>query len=433
MTLSSRSLPEIVTRSQPSLAETDGQSKNTRVFEKPRHRQLAARARAYGGRIGKRIGVMLTAAALLSVMLIPLHESANIGMYDYGTMKFDWTTDPSAWLKPADPAYSDYNVLLDGHAHTTLSDGRLTPEQLVEYAIAQGFNALVVTDHNTVAGGLQAERYARKKYAGRFVVIPGMEYSNCRVHMNLIDINATVAGSSNGGAYPSDDEIQRVIAHTHAQGGLAIINHIPWSTRILERLGHARLPGHPSVKALVDWGIDGFEVINQATFDMPTLQFMRAHNSSHLLFMTGSDVHAPGKAYAWTVLKVPVFTKEAIMNEIRAGRTSYLFDPTGNRAGELPTYSPRYLALAPLAGAAEYIASFYDRYSGQYSFHGTHCQRDIVDVHSRSIGYLVMYIITAAVLTELARVLCQQIRFCVVRWWIKRRSNSTVAEPAQPV
>ncbi|KAJ2173828.1 hypothetical protein EV181_007308, partial [Coemansia sp. RSA 532] len=131
MTLSSRSLPEIVTRSQPSLAETDGQSKNTRVFEKPRHRQLAARARAYGGRIGKRIGVMLTAAALLSVMLIPLHESANIGMYDYGTMKFDWTTDPSAWLKPADPAYSDYNVLLDGHAHTTLSDGRLTPEQLV--------------------------------------------------------------------------------------------------------------------------------------------------------------------------------------------------------------------------------------------------------------------------------------------------------------
>ncbi|KAJ2354530.1 hypothetical protein GGF43_003210 [Coemansia sp. RSA 2618] len=343
-------------------------------------------------------------------------------------MKFDWTTDTRARLKPADAAYADYNVVLDGHSHTTLSDGRLTPEQLVEYAIAQGFNALIVTDHNTVAGGLRAEKYAREKHAGQFVVVPGMEYSNCRVHMNLIDINTTVTDGGSGGAFPSDGDIQRVIARTHELGGLAIVNHIPWSTRILERLGRARLPEHPSVQALVDWGIDGFEVINQATFDMPTLQFMRAHNSSKLLFMTGSDVHTPGKAYAWTVLKAPVLTREAIMREIRAGRTSYLFDPAGNRAGNLPAYSSRYLALAPLAGVADYISTFYDRYSGQYSFHGTHCQRDIVDVHGTSVGYLIMYIIAAAVFTELACALCRQIRVGAARCWARHRHKSAALQ-----
>ncbi|KAJ1834815.1 hypothetical protein LPJ63_001630 [Coemansia sp. RSA 2711] len=385
----------------------------------------------WAGRIGKRAGIMLATTALLAAVLIPLHESANISAYNYGAMTFEWQTNPRERLEPADPAYTDYNVLLDGHSHTTLSDGRLTPEQLVEYAIAQGFNALIVTDHNTVSGGLRAEKYAREQYAGQFVVIPGMEYSNCRVHMNLIDINTTV-DDGGGSAYPSDDDIRRVIARTHALGGLAIVNHIPWSTRIQERLGRPRLPAHPRVQDLVAWGVDGFEVINQATFDMPTLQFMRSTNSS-LLFMTGSDVHAPGKAYAWTVLRAPTLTRGDIMHEIRAGRTSYLFDPTGNHAGDPPAYSPRYLALAPLAGMAAYIASFYDRYDGQYSFHGTRCQRDIVDVHGSSIAYLLLYIVTAAVFAELVAALYRTLWAYTTRYWARHHSRAGAARPVHNV
>ncbi|KAJ2804875.1 hypothetical protein H4R20_002326 [Coemansia guatemalensis] len=330
-------------------------------------------------------------------------------------MTFDWHTDPRDHLVPNDAAYANYNVLIDGHAHTTLSDGRLTPEQLVEYSIAQGFNAVIVTDHNTVAGGLRAEKYAKEHYPERFIVVPGMEYSNCRIHMNLIDINSTVEEGST--AFPTDSDIRMVINRTHELGGLVIVNHIPWSTRVLDRFNKPRLVNHPSIQSLIEWGVDGFEIINQATFDMPTYQHLMslmgrednrfANVSSRLIIMTGSDVHIPGKAYAWTVLNSRTLTRHAIMNEIRNRRTSFLFDPTGNDASSTVTYSSRYLALSPITGIAGYISSFYDRYQGQYSFHGTHCRRDIVDIHGASIGCLVVYIIIAAVVTEVVSSLCR--------------------------
>ena len=38
------------------------------------------------------------------------------------------------------------------HAHTTASDGVLTPSAHVEYAAARGLAALAVTDHDTLRG-----------------------------------------------------------------------------------------------------------------------------------------------------------------------------------------------------------------------------------------------------------------------------------------
>ena len=42
--------------------------------------------------------------------------------------------------------------MIDLHAHTTASDGRSTPEQLVRRAAAAGITTLAVTDHDTAAG-----------------------------------------------------------------------------------------------------------------------------------------------------------------------------------------------------------------------------------------------------------------------------------------
>ncbi|KAJ2874898.1 hypothetical protein GGH93_002026 [Coemansia aciculifera] len=359
--------------------------------------------------VGKRVGAMAVFIAALAVLVIPIHSLIELRTFDFAAMKFDWKTDPRDHLVPVDPEYSDFNVLLDGHAHTTISDGRLTPEQLVEYSIAQGFNAIIVTDHNTVAGGLRAETYAKSKYPGRFIVVPGMEYSNCRIHMNFININTTVTVGNK--ELPSDENIKQAIAKVHELGGLVIVNHIPWSNHSLDRIQAPRLVNHPSVQSLVDWGVDGFEIANQATFDLPTYQYMVSQRTTThrttvdppapLIIMTGSDVHTPGSAYAWTILKVQNLTRDSIVREIRHARTSFLFDPTGNHANGRPNYSARYLALAPLSELAQYFESFVDRYQGQYSFHGTHCRRDIVDVHGKSIGCFVAYFIAAAILFEL--------------------------------
>jgi predicted metal-dependent phosphoesterase TrpH len=47
--------------------------------------------------------------------------------------------------------------LIDLHTHTTASDGRCTPSELVDLAAARGVTVLSVTDHDTVAGCREAE------------------------------------------------------------------------------------------------------------------------------------------------------------------------------------------------------------------------------------------------------------------------------------
>src|SRR5436190_23411759 len=63
---------------------------------------------------------------------------------------------------------------IDLHAHTTASDGSLTPTQLVALAKSEGLAALAVTDHDTVAG--LAEARAAAKLAG-IELVNGMELS----------------------------------------------------------------------------------------------------------------------------------------------------------------------------------------------------------------------------------------------------------------
>lgn len=54
------------------------------------------------------------------------------------------------------------NALYDLHAHTTASDGALSPVELVRLAKAQGLKALAVTDHDTVEGVFEAAREAEE-------------------------------------------------------------------------------------------------------------------------------------------------------------------------------------------------------------------------------------------------------------------------------
>lgn len=51
-------------------------------------------------------------------------------------------------------------TLVDLHLHTTASDGRCTPAELVERAAAAGLNAIAVTDHDTTAAVAEVRRLA---------------------------------------------------------------------------------------------------------------------------------------------------------------------------------------------------------------------------------------------------------------------------------
>ncbi|AGA89796.1 putative metal-dependent phosphoesterase, PHP family [Thioflavicoccus mobilis 8321] len=62
----------------------------------------------------------------------------------------------------------------DLHSHSTVSDGTLSPEQLVARAAAAGVEVLALTDHDTTAGLAGAERAAA---AVGLTLVPGVEIS----------------------------------------------------------------------------------------------------------------------------------------------------------------------------------------------------------------------------------------------------------------
>jgi predicted metal-dependent phosphoesterase TrpH len=63
----------------------------------------------------------------------------------------------------------------DLHVHTTASDGEYTPSQVAALAREAGLAAVAVTDHDTLAGVVEA-REAASGFAGRTVeIVPGVE------------------------------------------------------------------------------------------------------------------------------------------------------------------------------------------------------------------------------------------------------------------
>jgi len=63
---------------------------------------------------------------------------------------------------------------VDLHTHTVFSDGHLTPEALVEYAVRKGLAAVAITDHDSI----EAFERAHVAAARRLEMVPGVEISS---------------------------------------------------------------------------------------------------------------------------------------------------------------------------------------------------------------------------------------------------------------
>ena len=73
---------------------------------------------------------------------------------------------------------------IDMHMHSTFSDGTYTPEEIVDLAIKENLDLIVLTDHNTINGCKRFVSYAAKKNVN---VLCGIEisttYKNEEIHL----------------------------------------------------------------------------------------------------------------------------------------------------------------------------------------------------------------------------------------------------------
>ena len=91
-------------------------------------------------------------------------------------------------------AGNDATIILDHHTHTNYSDGALPPQALVELAIANGCDALAITDHSDKGGSASSEQIkdiiALRSQYPTLTLFTGIELNmpsyNGREHVNVI-------------------------------------------------------------------------------------------------------------------------------------------------------------------------------------------------------------------------------------------------------
>jgi hypothetical protein len=189
------------------------------------------------------------------------------------------------------------------HAHTTNSDGELSPDKLVRHYDWAGFDVLAITDHwvRTVEASTR-----------RLLVIPSTE------------LNAVAAGHDahvlalGVGADPEPpDEFEplpRVVAWINDNGGVPFLAHTYWSgLRTSDWEGCA--------------GLVGIEVWNAGC----ELEIGRGDSSTHwdealeagyaLSALATDDSHHPGfdSGFAWTMVRAAERSQAAVLDALRRG------------------------------------------------------------------------------------------------------------------
>lgn len=255
-----------------------------------------------------------------------------------------------------EPEYNrtEWTITLDAHSHTTISDGRLSPEQNIQWHIAHGFNAAIITDHNTILGALIARDVAREKYNDTIKILIGLEWTTDRIHFTLVGNTPDFINYFSPANFPrvrdrpTDGQIRAIITTTHTLGGVVIVNHFERGR------GHYR----PSFDELVDWGVDYFEILNEGH-----AYYKELHETClarKIGVITGSDMHDPTeiRVNGWTLLNTTEFTEDAIFEELKTGRTAILYDPVGVPYTAYHDRNPWSIPIMPLVTLGRLFMQF---------------------------------------------------------------------------
>jgi predicted metal-dependent phosphoesterase TrpH len=134
----------------------------------------------------------------------------------------------------------------DLHVHTDWSDGRQSPEALVQ-AAAGRVDVLAVTDHDEIAGALLARRHAVARPELGVEVVVGEEVSTLNGHLLALFVEERI---------PPGLTAERTVELIHRQGGLAVAPHP------LHPLRYARAGHRPLAELLDTLPVDAVEVVN---------------------------------------------------------------------------------------------------------------------------------------------------------------------------
>jgi len=196
--------------------------------------------------------------------------------------------------------------------HTSHSiDGSCSVEEVVAAAKAKGLDGVAITDHNSIAGHPEVEKFSK----GGFLVIPGVEVTSADGHIVGLGVSKLI---------PRDLSANETVERIREQGGIAIAAH-PFA------LG--RRPG-----LVRKAKFDAIEVLNSRAFLLSNPLARRFAEQNKIPMVAGSDAHHRdeiGLAYTTVDCEPKI---ESILEHIKTGRSS-----ASGRAVPFPNLLWRFL------------------------------------------------------------------------------------------
>ncbi len=216
---------------------------------------------------------------------------SNENILDTSTLKKAWLT-----IHENSCPYN-YNF----HLHTVFSDGRMTPNGLIQQAVRIGMTGLAITDHHTVDGYLDIQRNLpklRQQNSGK--TLPYI-WTGVEITAKLLDTEVHILGYGfdieSPYLYPylqgstlrdSRAKADNVIKSIQQAGGLAVLAHP----------ARYRLPARRLIPAAARLGIDGVETYYAYTNSKPwqpsttqTKEVKQLAAKYHLYSTCGTDSH----------------------------------------------------------------------------------------------------------------------------------------------
>lgn len=213
------------------------------------------------------------------------------------------------------------------HAHTTLSDGRLSPGEVLAAYEREGYDFLAISDHDRL---VPPDDY---RDATRLLLLPAVEVTARGPHMLAIGVQSIVE---------PDADRQRCIEQAAGMGGITILNHPNWG------VGYNHFP-QERMEALR--GYAGIEIYNAVIewlegSALALDRWDRLLSSGRRVWgFANDDMHWPENVgRGWNVAQCRERTPAAVLEALREGRfyasTGVTIDSVRLASGVLAVEAP---------------------------------------------------------------------------------------------
>lgn len=199
------------------------------------------------------------------------------------------------------------------HSHSTVSDGALTPEELVEGYAERGYDFLSMTDHNVLVAHDELSKNG-------FLLLTGLEHDIEYSSDKCTHVVGLSADGKNSTGYLckrySAEELtdQQLIDLMREDGQFVSVAHPVWSRMTWEDI--SSLDGYHAV-----------EVYNNGTEHLchggnaEVLWEMLLREGKHIFATAVDDVHVADDLYGgWVCVKAAQRSKAAILEALRSGK-----------------------------------------------------------------------------------------------------------------